>query len=441
MMWLNKVIYEFWGFCINGGNSLTAPGGFATSQATGSYINMPAGFESGSLTLLVTGSDGSTTLDLPYFSALSSPFLQSHVNKYLVTWQSGSTSTDDSIYRITEYINPSTISVDTTTGGTPSTSFLPQFTTRSSINYRIVDLLATSEMPGIVSGSYMVLQFNGASNINPGQANSQFKIQQDPGGTDAEIRNGDLSFQLSPSGSWDGTQFVGENLPTGSYPKVYADGFVTWFMDSSAGPGYITMMGWTDFLIVAAGGWPGFFAGFAPANVLHVEVPRRLYPEANDPNPIIAVNIAAGTVAPTSNTLGYGTWWFPNPYDPVQRRWVTITPVPTGAYFNSIYYPTQNLQSANTSRWSLNNNQVQGTFWLNSGLVSLVNQDTTDSITGPTQWSLARAKLRCTKFSSSDYNYYVRTGATQTDQWVHIGAGIWWPWDGAVIPRPLLEGI
>ena len=171
-----KLIYEFWGFCTNGGNSLTQPGGFATISGAlaPNYISMPTGFQSGSSSLLTSGSDGATSLGSPVFTAPSVNWTSgSYLGKFLVTWQSGSTSTDDSIYPILQILNSSSIVVDTTIGGTPyaPANYLPSFTNRSGVNFRVIDLVAAGNL-GWKSGSYMVLQFNG-SYVNAGQANSQ----------------------------------------------------------------------------------------------------------------------------------------------------------------------------------------------------------------------------------------------------------------------------
>src|SRR5579864_3680834 len=141
MGWIHRLVYEFWGFCVNGDNNLSrpGPGSLANSQLTGSYLNMPVGWESGSL-VLASGSDGTTSAGLPYFNVTGSqPFAPTMVGKWLTMWQSGSLSTDDSIYYISTWLNSSSIMLDPTYGGTsvgPSGS-VPQLTSRSNINYRV----------------------------------------------------------------------------------------------------------------------------------------------------------------------------------------------------------------------------------------------------------------------------------------------------------------
>ncbi len=154
-----KTLYEFWGFCVNGGNSLTAPGGFATSQVTGSYISIDPAFENGANVTLATGNDGVTVQQTAVFTAASNPFVPGHVGKWLVCWKSGSTSTDDSIYPITQWYGSGSIGLDVITGGTSfsSSGSIPYLTSRTGINYRVVDLHAASQLTGYVNGSYMIL--------------------------------------------------------------------------------------------------------------------------------------------------------------------------------------------------------------------------------------------------------------------------------------------
>src|SRR6188474_1477589 len=99
MRWLHKLMYEFWGFCINGDDNLLQPRGFAPLSG----VLFPANWQSGTAVLLASGSDGSTQDGMPFFEAPSIDWTSgSKVGKHLVTWKSGSTCTDDSIYLITQ---------------------------------------------------------------------------------------------------------------------------------------------------------------------------------------------------------------------------------------------------------------------------------------------------------------------------------------------------
>lgn len=54
--WFFKLMYEFWGFCINGSDSLTLAGGMPENEVTGT--SMPDGFQNGTGSLISSGSDG-----------------------------------------------------------------------------------------------------------------------------------------------------------------------------------------------------------------------------------------------------------------------------------------------------------------------------------------------------------------------------------------------
>ena len=210
--WFFKLMYEFWGFCVNGGDDLKVPGGFA--PLTG--VSMPAGFESGSQVLIASGTDGFTQNGMPFFNSLDKfKFSGSYVGKHLVTWKSGSTSTDDSIYEIIGWVNSGTIRVNILEGGTPYTGSLhPGFTDRTQINYRIIDFLAAANLSGYTTSSdYLVLQFNGAPLVNPGQPLSQAKITKRLTGIQAP----NVPIQLSPSGSWHGYMLDSGSWSSGSY--------------------------------------------------------------------------------------------------------------------------------------------------------------------------------------------------------------------------------
>src|SRR5579863_1156799 len=227
MGWVMRLMFEFWGFCVNGSNDLVNPGSGSMATTAGTdFMSMPIGWASGSTVLLATGSDGQTTQGLPYFQAGSStPFSSGVVGKWLTTWQSGSTSTDDSIYLITSWLNSSSIVLDPTYGGTPvspigTSGSLPQLTTRTNINYRVIDYQAAANL-GYANGDYFVMQFSNASNVNPGQASSQARLR----GTAGQSTLTNFGITLSPSGSWNGTSFTGE-----VYTEVLSEGNI-------AGPG------------------------------------------------------------------------------------------------------------------------------------------------------------------------------------------------------------
>jgi len=446
---LFKCVYEFWGFCVNGTDNLKVPGGFATSQTTGSYINQAVGFESGSTVLLVSGSDGQTTFGTSIFSVPRSiPFAPTMVGKHLVLWKSGSKSTDDSIYLIKRWINSSSILVDCTSGGTPigPSGSAPSFTTRSNINYRVIDLVACRTLSGYVPGMHMVLQFNGAADVNPGQALSQFKLTYRP----ELISNGDpigcLHLTLSPSGSWDGgSVFVNENYPefgpetSNSGPGSGGWAGESWFHGVNGNlPLILTLIGDNTALNCFLGGpalgsdEPGW------ASVFNVEIPQRLYPANVDPNLICGCNIGnLGINSYAQRGWNYSGRVFPSPYDTLLRRWPISVRGFTGTYWNSQMWGGNNYGLA-TARWgNTYYNVIQNKFLMPDVIIGMSTVNGQASAAG--QFSMARARIRSARYIPGGYPQYMRVGDND-DKWIHVGNGVMWPWDHSLVAgRGLFE--
>jgi hypothetical protein len=431
-----KLLYEFWGFCIHGSDDLRAPGGFATISGSlaPNYLKLPTNFESGSAVLLASGSDGSTTLGGDIFTAPSINWTSgSLVNKYLVTWKSGSTSTDDSIYPITQIISSSSIKVDTNTGGTPfvSTSNKPFFTDRSSINFRVVDISAASQLPGLVAGNEMILQF-AASDINPGQLNSQARLRV----FDGTLTLSSITVSVSPSGSWNGSSH--SDLSSNMGAEAYATneyGFIEGF-DT-----VVTTGGLYQFSIFAdkAGfifhknqnqnsvrpGTPSYF---------HVEVPTRIYPPNIDPNPVAYINIGrkglnAAYASTTANPSHYSQGWIvADPVPNANRRYSFLIRDFSG--LSSTFYSGNFMGALNNSRvnQAFYNLQTK-TFFLQDAY--LAHHRST------TNFNLGRVKLRLAKYYGGAPSTYTKLG--KDGKWLYIKHGIIWPWDNANLDYPLFR--
>lgn len=441
--WIHRLAYEFWCFCVNGDNNLVGPGlgSVANSQTTGSYINMPVGWESGSNILLASGSDGTTVSGLPYFNVTgSNPFSPNMAGKWLTMWQSGSTSTDDSIYLITKWNSSSSITLDPTYGGTsigPSGS-VPQLTTRSNINYRVVDYLAVSNL-SYVTNNYWVAQFSSAADLNPGSARPQAQF----GGNGAQFFT-QLCITLSASGSWDGTHFVGfKEFNTTIYPETTNSGpgsggwgTPDWTHNSGGADGFVTIIGTKISLALAAGGNIMVNGGSA----FHVEIPQRLYPQAYDPNLICAMNfgnLPAYVAAQVG--YGYGHRFFPSPYDTTVRRWAMQVRCFTGTYWNSTMWGNQALPFGWVNRWRLLYNQPQNKLLMPDGILSLPYINGQGEPTG--NFSLARARCITLRFTSTAYSQFMRVG-DNNDRWIHVNNGVLWPWDHAIVSgRPIFTGL
>lgn len=412
LAWMFKLLYEFWGFCINGGTDLSTSLGFASSG-----INMPAGFESGSL--LMSGTAGYTVAGESIFRDDSQDFLTGAVpplkDKFIVTWKSGSTSNDDSVYRIIQVIDSGSVRVDTSEGATPySASLRPLFTDRSSINYRIVDLHETATTLSFASGNYLVMDLSDAPTVNEGQLASQVKV--------ALKSTTQVAVSVSPSGSWDGSAFTDETAETSP---------TNWVSTGGSGEGRITMIGANDFIIVHLRGqetsWNGGADG--PGSGLHVEIPYRIYPREFDPNPVAFMVWARDVMDVNTTTDAYGGGWKMH-YPPTNETlgFETLIRNPHGDYWDGDIYSGNVAQNALPGRYSM--------AWYNpisdKQFISdvILGKDSTGA------FHMGRVRMRRWRYSPRQIPNYTRLGTN--GEWLHVTVCISWPWDNAILPRNLL---
>lgn len=453
-LWL-RLLYEFWGFCVNGSNDLRFPGGFPTGSTSTTFltgvINMPVNWESGSTVLLYSNSDGSTVNGLPYFTG--SNFLASHVGKWLTTWKSGSSSTDDGIYLITKLYGPpgtltsSVIGVDINMGGTPfSGNLKPSFTDRTNVNYRIIDYSSTAVNTTYTTQNFIVLQLNGAPYVNLGQANSQVKLRLATFRGDTSPRG--VAILLSPSGSWGVSgSSVGfnEGLTGGNSLGGDSVGASVASNIGEFGPNSGNSFDWANggngtqcINIIAAQDYFNVFSRGAQASYssgFHVEIPQRLYPFSKDPNPITGMG-HTGLYTTFTNGYGYG-YGFHQVNAALQplRGWLACHHQ-TGDDFNSNAYPgiqfvcSQCLQSMG--------NGFYNNIWFNP----FTNKFSfSDAIYGTTEsashHTLARFRIRRARFIAPIIPSMQRLG--DRGEWLHTFNGVLWPWDNAVMPGTIFH--
>ena len=409
MRWTFKLIYEFWGFCVNGGDSLTVPGGFATSGSTtplSGAVGFPVNWESGSTVLLASGSDGITVAGMPFFGTVAPIFSSSYVGKHLVVWKSGSTSSDDSVYEIKQWLNSSSIRVNILQGGTPYTGSLhPGFIDRTQVNYRVIDFNAAANLPGYDPNDKLVLQFNGAGLVNSGQLNSQCRLRS---------TTTQLGITLSPSGSW--------TPVSGNFTDPSSESLLTW-ANSGTGTGFISLWGSQDYIMVhSRGAWN------SAASWLHVEIPQRLYPQPLDPHVICHQHAAADALTQDN----YNGMTIPHPPDATTRFYSLFVRIPTGDNFNITFFPSPyTLRTFQNGRW--NNmffNPFTNKFIFTDGVLGLTGV--------ANQFCMSRVRVRRVRFTVPIVPQFQRLG--NLGEWIFLNDGVMWPWDNTILPYGLFQG-
>lgn len=447
-LWL-RVVYEFWGFCVNGTDDLKHPGGFATGSTTNSHltgvINMPNGWESGSNILLYSNSDGSTVNGMPYFTG--SNFLLSHVGKWLTVWKSGSTSSDDSIYLITKLYGPpgtatsSVIGVDNNMGGTPfSGNLKPAFTGRSNVNYRVIDYAPINQTH--TDSHYICLSMYGAPYVNQGQANSQVRIRLASLRTQfvsSDFTPRGVAIKLIPSGNYVGSSSSGDGI-TGGNAFVGRVGLVGVATNiGEFGPNSGNSFDWHNggggtqcMNIFAAGDFMTFYSkgGFASSGCgWHIEIPQRLYPFAFDPNPMtgcdLAYNFSEGFFA---SNYGYSRGFYTITGDLQPHEGWTAIHHQAGDFYNT----TAASSLGGYTNGTYNNmffNVYTNKFFFSDALIG------TAAVVG--QHFLAHNRLRRVKFTAPIIPNMQRLG--DNGEWLHVQNGILWPWDNALMPSTIFH--
>ena len=404
--WFFRLLYEFWGFCVGGGPDLSAPGTGSFAPVSGVF-GFPANFTTTGT--LASGSDGFTADGQPFFGSLSpTAFSSSYVNQWLVAWKSGTTSTDDSVYQITQWINSSSIRLNVLHGATPySGSLHPSMTVRSSINWRIVDFSAAAGLAGFSTSDSLVLQFSDAGNVNVGQANSQARLRRN-----TTSFNG-VGVTLSPSGSW------GVNSGSVGFTDAVTEQVTSWFNGSDS-PAYISLWGAGDFLIVHYKGQTT-----SQGSGVHIEIPQRLYPQGVDPNPICVSNYGFTVPVLGSATTHYGGgFYMHNPPDNTTMQYFGMARRFDGVDLSTLVGATNG--PLNGAYY----NTYQNKFLFSD--IILANPNNSG------QYQLARARLRRVRALPPIIPQFERVG--NNGEWLHVVNGVMWPWDNAVLPYNLFLG-
>lgn len=177
---------------------------------------------------------------------------------------------------------------------------------------------------------------------------------------------------------------------------------------------------------------------------IHVEVPKRLYPEGVDQHPLAILGETAntGSLYTSSSTLSYGGGWLmrSHPSDPQTfqsagtRNFRTLTKsmFGDGTFPNSVGTAgtlfNQGIFGQSISDYRLGYNTVAGTVPMADGLLSVTGVSN--------QFSFARVRLRTVKFTGTHVPSHHRLGLN--GEFIQLQNGICWPWDNTIIPHQIL---
>lgn len=391
------------------GGKVCVPGGMPITPVSG-----PAGFFEGSTVVLGAGTDGVTSSLGINFTSLSGNFNTTMIGKHITIWShTDTTSTDNSIYRILNVISPTQMIISPFSGGTKDiTTLKNNLTSRSALNYRIIDLVAASQM-AIANGNYWVGTLTEAPNVNTGQAASQFQFF---------LRGASATFATmgmvgSPAGTWNGSAFTGSIISE----SLLTHTNVTLSGGNTGVNGNITLIADKDFFIghVKSGSIAGSGVYF------NVIIPKRIYTQAQDPNPL-AMMVGSNALATSAVTESHSTKFAMVGADGTSRACQLMTKNLIGdgavAGNSTIYTVGPNLNS------QLAQKSVAGKVFYSDALIS--------HVAAVGQYSLARGKLRNIAFTGPSIPIYHLVG--DNGEFIHVGNGLLWPWDGSIMPYNLL---
>ncbi len=405
-----KLASEFWSYCINGGASVTTPGGLASPTPS----TLPSNFldpHTGATVLMASGTNAVTLLNGDTVTSVSAPFTAAMVGKYITLWKAASGSSEDSVYQITAFDSTSQIRVNVANGGVPSpTTLRPQFTARTSINFRVIDAGAASILT-FAAGQYVVWQM---TPTQAGQANGQIQIFLRAG--NPNLTN--PGFVLSPGGTWNGSAFTdGTTEVQGN--QIASTG---WFSQATAGlSGSVTMIGDKDGLIIIVNG--GNVSASTNSSGVHFEMPVRNYPQANDPNPITVMTWGQENLRTNQTTTQYGGGFVMRWQDGTTRKMRTTSK----SYFGN----------GDASKTFGHVSFIEGSYAFSTSLGKvLATEAGLAGVAVAGQYQLGRCRFKYLRFCSAAIPSYHRIG--DNGEYIHLTSGICVPWDNTILPAALL---
>lgn len=329
---------------------------------------------------------------------------------------SGSDSTDDSIYRILGVNSNTQIVLSPFSGGTPDISTQKNnITSRSNLNYKVVDLIVASQLT-VANGNYLVGTMLKSDDVNVGQSISQFQFF---------LRGSANAFGLfgivgSPTASWNNVSaFVS---PGGASATITERTTATGnsFNGTAAGVnGAATLIADQDFFI---GHVRSSNSNTNTGWYFNILIPTRIYPQAQDPNPMtILVGANALTTAVATDSLS--TAFFMVGTDGTTRANQLMTKNFAGDGVTSTAYTI----GPNLS----NSLAVQSRFGQ-----AVISDAIISTVATAGQYCLTRGRLRTIAFTSATFPSFHLFG--NNGEFIHVGNGILWPWDGSILPYNLL---
>lgn len=329
---------------------------------------------------------------------------------------SGSTSTDDSIYKILAVVGTSQLILSPFSGGTPDISTQKNnITSRSNLNYKVIDLVAASQL-SVANGNYLVGTMLGPPNINSGQSISQFQIF---------LRGSANAFGLfgilgSPTATWNGVSaFVS---PGGASATITERTTATGNSFSGTGTGVngvTTMIADQDFFI---GHIRSSNSSTTTGHYFNIITPTRMYSFAQDPNPM-AILVGANNLTTGTGTDSYSNSFFMVGTDGTTRANQLMTKNFVGDGVTSTAYTI--------------GPNLSGILGIQSRLGRAITSDAIISTVATLgQYCLTRARMRPISFTSGAFASHHLFG--NNGEFIHVGNGILWPWDGSILPYNLL---
>lgn len=404
------------------GGLITVPGGMPATPLSG-----PAGFFEGTTTGTTTGQTAATSVVLAVgtdgitsdlginFTSLSGNFNTNMIGKHITIWShTDVNSTDNSIYRIINVVGSTQLQLAPFSGGTKDiTTLKNNLTSRSALNYRIVDFVAASQL-AVASGNYFVGTLSGASTINAGQASSQFQFLLRGSSTPF----GQFGMVGSPAGTWNGSTFTGSNITE----RVTAT--ATNFSFTTAGViGNITLIADKDFFIGHIRSPNSNGTGY----YFYVLVPQRLYTQAQDPN-LLTILVGANNLTSAVGNDSHSTAFAMLGADNVTRTCQLMTKNFTGD-------GTAN-QNGNGAQYTLGPNLTVLISVISSKSKIIYGEAIISNIAAAGQYALARARMRPIAFTNIILPNFHLVG--DNGEFIHVGNGVLWPWDGSILPYNLL---